>query len=296
MTQQKPTQKQVNEICRMLTQEGEAITTKKVKQILGYGRYHQIYQMVETFNATSANKKQDHATSPIKLNDSYAGHNQSPKDNGFWLNETIRSILKAHSVQEPNNLTLVLNEAIHKQIQSQIESELSGYKAHNKRLIQENDHLKTQLHQQNQSYQKLYQTYSQLKEKLMISKNVTKEDIQNLHKNQGNARENDKPAQTSHQKQLQQLKGHRRAALNEAKNVLVLQITDFNPQIIRVLKAGKQGLLKARATYSYETYLWEVSDYTAQTIKFLFQNGFDLSDEIHDRLKMLVHNKQEITK
>ena len=281
VTQPQVTQSEVNVICDALLKQNEEITTRKVKALLGFGQFSVIADMVLQYKL----KKFKKSTSVGIVNMPVQALEPS-------LNECIRNIIKTHFEGEIQDkallsctfaLSALLDQNLHSKL-SMIQKEKQAIMIESERLERENLRLHARC-------QHLLTVCQRLKQHLLMLQ-VSKKEITQLVSS-----ETLKPIVVStHLHQIECLKAQDYkwlAVYDAARDMIILKmICSLNYSLISVLKLGRKGLLNA-VCQSKPGDFWEISNFKPVTFKFLKQNGFEFSDELHQRYIRLVQKYKE---
>ena len=277
-------QKEINQICQTLQQSSEEITIDKVKKILGKGLHSELSVLINLFKADKQAAIKIAKLEAKNLVEKEHTNDQETEDDAINLSQKINSLIKDNPDAE--KITLQLRGIVQKHIDQEVSNKIALAKKDKLKAEQKYDHIETQFLHLRSLYYKLYELNERLEDHIKLSKDISNEALKKLHSEQESPIK--KPMiKSTHIEQLEQLSGLRKAAFNQESKIIVLRVTDFHAPLHKVIQLGKKGVLQAKAIHNYQTKLWELTSYTSTTIKFLVQNGFDISEELHGLFKKL---------
>jgi hypothetical protein len=284
MTHELVSQTEINQVCQTLQKGGEEITIDRVKKILGKGLHSELSVLINLFKTNKQAAIKVAKAEAKNSTEKECSINQVAEDSATNLSQRINNLIKDNPNAE--KITLQLRDIVQKHIDQEVSNKVALAKKDKLKAEQKHDRIETQFLHLRSLYYKLYELNERLEDHIKLSKNISNEAIKKLHSEQANPIKK-AMVKSTHIEQLEQLSGPRKAAYNQESKIIALKVTDFHAPLHKVIQLGKKGVLQAKAIHNYQTKLWELTSYTPTTIKFLVQNGFDISEELHDLFKKM---------
>ena len=262
----KPTQKQINELCLMIQHQGEEITIDKVKALLD-GEYSivEIAKKVLLFKNGKSELDNKNIDATIHANQ-------------VSLLDKINGLLSNANLDQSNHdLALSLKMLFHEHTKKDKSLEHDIYVS----LKFKYDHIERNYLSINKKYDELLQKYKNIKDKYYaLSQQYTK--LSRLSKNSYMQTDNAKRSneRKSISEQLSYAQSENFAGFDFSKGVIVVKGTLDNEVIRALNNQSAKALIQADALYNFEKQYWELSNYRLITIQTLERNNFIFSNEL----------------